>query len=463
MKKQLLFLIACVFFQITFSQEFDVETIKNEGPNDNRINLVILGDGYIDSELEDFENDANDFVTAMFSQSPFSDYSSYFNVHIIKVISNESGANHPGTAVDENSFNVPVSVVDNYFGSTYDGFGSHRLLYAPNTSLIMTVLSTNFPEYDQALILVNAPYYGGSGGEFPVSSTGTDADEIAIHEMGHSLVDLKDEYYPGDLLAEEGINMTQETDPNLVRWKNWVSTDGVGVYPYCSTGSCASWRRPHQTCKMRYLGFPFCAVCKEGIIEKIHDLVSPIDDFSPNNTVIDNPSFPLQFDLTLNNPMPNALETTWILNASNYNNNVTAVSILENELNEGINTLSAVVTDNSSLQDIDNHESIHFYTMTWTIDNSTLSTIDISTEENSFDIKIFPNPSDNTIYIQAENSNRSNMNVDISSLDGKVVLRADLLNLETNEININQLSRGIYVLNFYSGSTFLISKKLIKK
>lgn len=463
MKKQLLFLIVCLIFQITFSQVFDVETIKNEGPNGKRINVVILGDGYIDAELDQFESDANDFVTALFSQSPFSAYSSYFNVHIIKVISNESGANHPGTATDESSYNVPVSEVDNFFGSTYDGFGSHRLLYAPNTALVMTVLSTNFPEYDQALILVNAPYYGGSGGEFPVSSTGEDADEIAIHEMGHSLVDLKDEYYPGDLLAEEGINMTQETDPALVRWNNWVGAAGVGVYPYCSTGSCASWNRPHQTCKMRYLGFPFCAVCTEGIIEKIHDLVSPIDEFSPNNTVVENPSFPLQFDLTLNTPMPNSLESSWTLNASNFNNNVTTISIEENELIEGTNTLTAVITDNSNLQDIDNHESIHFYTVTWTIDNSTLSTFDIAAEENRFDIQIFPNPTENILSIKSKNSKGSNMSVDITSIDGKVVFQTDLLNLETNEININQLSRGIYILNFYSDSTLLMSKKIIKK
>jgi hypothetical protein len=97
-------------------------------------------------------------VTALFGQSPFSAYSSYFNVHIIKVISNESGANQPGTATDGSSYNVPVSEVDNYFGSTYHSFGSHRFLYTPITALVMTVLSTNFPEYVQALILVNAPY-----------------------------------------------------------------------------------------------------------------------------------------------------------------------------------------------------------------------------------------------------------------------------------------------------------------
>src|SRR5690606_23432303 len=108
----------------------------------------------------------------------------------------------------------------NYFGSSYDNFGSHRLLYSSNYALISTVLANNFPEYDQALILVNAPYYGGSGGTFPFTSTDASSIEIAIHELGHSFSNLKDEYYPGDVLEAKAINMTHNNNVPNNKWWN---------------------------------------------------------------------------------------------------------------------------------------------------------------------------------------------------------------------------------------------------
>ena len=82
------------------AQIFDIETIKFSGDNDKRINLVILSEGYQEVELNQFISDATAFSNDMFSQSPFLEYANYFNVYAIKVPSNESGADHPGTATD---------------------------------------------------------------------------------------------------------------------------------------------------------------------------------------------------------------------------------------------------------------------------------------------------------------------------------------------------------------------------
>src|SRR5690606_11801996 len=137
-----------------FGQTFEVQAIKSSGAVDKRINLVILSEGYQAAELPQFVTDATNFMNDMFSQTPFSQYEAYFNVYLIKVPSNESGASHPGTASDEGSVNpvVPVSSVDHYFGTSFDTAGVHRLLYSYNGSTIATVLANNFPEYDQSLI-----------------------------------------------------------------------------------------------------------------------------------------------------------------------------------------------------------------------------------------------------------------------------------------------------------------------
>lgn len=459
MKIHLLFIASLLCIQISFSQTFVVEAIKSSGDDDKRINLVIMGDGYQVGELTQFETDAIAFMNDMFSQEPYASYENYFNVYIIKVISNESGATHPGTAGDEPVPAVPVSTVDNFFGTAYDSFGIHRLLYTANTALISSVLADNFPLYDQAMILVNAPYYGGSGGEFPIASTGISAGEIAIHELGHSFVDLNDEYYPGDLLAAESINMTQDNNPITVKWKNWIGTNSVGIFPYGTSGNPSTWFRPHQTCKMRFLGFDFCAVCSEGTIEKIHSLVSPIDSFLPASTSISNPTFPLNFQLNLIHTIPNTLESTWVLNSSNFESNMDDITVLENDLNNGLNNLTVVVHDATTLLDVDNHDITHVYTVAWTIDN-TLGIQDV--EVNDYNIAMYPNPSNNIVNISMENTLGKNIAMEIISMDGKKIKSENISNKVNKQIDISALNQGIYITNFYANDVLISSKKLIK-
>src|SRR5690606_15970478 len=120
----LFFSLQCIHAQV-----FEVETIKMSGENDKRINLIILSEGYQAYELTQFRTDAINFTNAMFNESPFKEYTNYFNVHIIKVPSNENGADHPGTATDVTEPASPLQMVDTYFNATYDSFGNHRRLY----------------------------------------------------------------------------------------------------------------------------------------------------------------------------------------------------------------------------------------------------------------------------------------------------------------------------------------------
>ncbi len=461
MKLVLCFLLLAITLQIP-AQTFDVEAIKLEGANDKRINLVFMGDGYTAFELDQFITDATNFSSSLFGQSPFTEYAAYFNVYAIKVISNESGTDHPGTATDVTEPVIDVKFVDNYFNTSFDTANIHRLLYTYDSATVYDVLADNFPEYDQPVILVNTSEYGGAGGPYATSSTGTSADEIVIHELGHSLFDLKDEYYPGDALAGEAINMTQETNTSLVKWKNWIGTSGVGIYPYGTSGNAATWNRPHQNCKMRYLGVPFCSVCKEGIVEKIHSLISPIDAYTPNNTTVDEPTFPLDFQLDLIKPIPNTLESEWTLNTVSFASNVDDVSVLETDLVEGANTLTAVIHDNTPFLRVDNHESVHIHTVTWTINYSSLGINDIESELNNYTISMYPNPTNNILNVTLESNSSSNLKIEIMSLDGKKVKSTSLSNYENTPIDISHLSQGVYVSNFYSGNILIASKRLVK-
>jgi hypothetical protein len=183
MKKKLL-LPFLTFLSIAASaQVFDVDTILWSGNSSNKVNLVILGDGYTSAEQTKFITDATGVINAFFTTSPYMEYKNYFNVLAIKVISNQSGANHAKNSSDNACGSLPVSVVDNYFGSAFDcGTGSyHRLLCITKTSKVPTVLASNWPDYDQVLVLTNSSEYGGAGGTYAVSSLNAAASEIAIH------------------------------------------------------------------------------------------------------------------------------------------------------------------------------------------------------------------------------------------------------------------------------------------
>ncbi|WP_372935025.1 M64 family metallopeptidase [Seonamhaeicola sp.] len=458
MKKAVIHLFL-ILTNIINAQIFDVEAIKITGDDDKRINLVILSEGYQESELSNFISDAQTFTSTMFAEPPFSNYSNYFNVYAIKVPSNESGADRPST----NTY------VDTYFNATYEAFGKEYLLYyevdgysANNTEAkIFSVLADNTPNYDVGLILVNSPDYGGSGGSFPMAYNGDWGNNVIMHEIGHSLFDLKDEYYPGDELAAEAINMTQETNPTLVKWKNWINTNNVGVYQYtCDTGNCADWYKPHQNCIMEKIDKGFCSVCKEGIIAKIHELVSPIDSYTPISSTVEVSNFPIDFSLNLIKPNPNTLESVWTLNNSVFANNLDEISLNETNLAEGENTLTAAITDNTSLVRINNYETINVHTITWTINYASLGIEDISSKENSFKIKMFPNPTSTFLNFKIESENQSNFKVDLVSIDGKKVKTATINTI--SKINISQLNSGIYLANIYANNVLIATKKVVK-
>ncbi|AUP80315.1 M64 family metallopeptidase [Flavivirga eckloniae] len=471
MKYFLIFILFVFNIHLISAQVFDVDTIKFAGPSDKRINLVILSEGYQTAELPQFITDATSLSNDMFNQSPFSEYADYFNVFAINVPSMDSGADHPGTATDVVEPFTPITTVDTYFNATFDAFNIHRLLYygidytdaAAADAKIRSVLADNFPTYDQALIIVNTNVYGGTGGEFPMASTL--ANDIAIHELGHSLFKLQDEYYAGDEYPSEAINMTQENDPNLIKWKNWNGTNGIGIYAHSGTPIAATWYKPQSggQCKMEALNVAFCSVCKEGIIEKIHSLVSPIDSYTPVSNTISNPSFPLEFQLSLIKPIPNTLESSWSLNASNFATNVDDVSVLDTDLNTGLNNLTAVITDNTALLKVTNHETVHVYTVTWTIDYSTLGVKDIETDVNNLTITMHPNPANTTANFKIDSDRGANLKVEVISLDGKKVKTVPMYNHQTQQVNISSLSEGIYVANFYADNVLVASKKLVKQ
>ncbi|ULT22222.1 M64 family metallopeptidase [Sphingobacterium sp. E70] len=127
---------------------------------------------------------------------------------------------------------MPVTHPNTIFGSSFDNGGLHRLVVPQKNERIEEVLKTHIPNYTQVVILVNSPFYGGSGGKWATSTVNFKSNDIAVHEIGHSFAQLADEYWAGNQYAIESVNRSQTAAANAVPWKHWLGKDGVGIYSY---------------------------------------------------------------------------------------------------------------------------------------------------------------------------------------------------------------------------------------
>lgn len=447
------------------AQVFQVDTLKFSGDINKCINLVIMGDGYTASEQLNFITDAINTKDYIFNIEPFSNYSNYFNVFAIRVESAQSGATHPNTAPDCPG-GMGSTSVNTYFGCSFDIGNIHRLITPTNYTAVMNVLAANFPAYDQVIIISNTTVYGGSGGAFATTTRHTSSLEVTAHELGHSFASLADEYYAGDNYASERHNMTQQTNPLLVKWKNWMGINNTGIYQHCCSGNSAFWYKPHQSCKMQSLFNDFCSVCKQAIIEKIHNVTDPVVSFTPSASVINSTDQYLDFSIDeFLIPLPNTLKREWVLNGNTIAMNDDSIIIDQLTLLQGINYLSATVTDTVNMVNVDNHETLHFTTINWEI-NRTITGIEISAgEEFQFDFKTWPNPVAGTLDIKISTESKADISVEIFTSAGLFIGKPDLVQSSNEEIlytyNTTELAPGFYfVLMYHNGARF--SKPFLK-
>lgn len=464
---------AVLLMLVSFSssgQTFGVDTLLKNGPLDKRINLVFMGDGYTAGEQGQFVTDVYGIINTLFSQSPFKHYRNYFNVFAIRVISAESGANHPATSQDTDCAGVPQKTVNNYFGSTFDTGNIHRLLYPTQLSKITAVLAANFPLYDQAFVAVNTPYYGGAGGFVATCSRHMNGRDVAIHEIGHSLAGLADEYWAGPQYAQEKPNMTKETSSTLVKWRNWIGVSEVGIYPHSGD---ANWKKPHQACKMETLNKPLCKVCAERFVERFHELVSPVEGYSPKEhwiEVAEDGANDILFALDLVKPDPSTLKITWENNDVEFERQKDNVSLpLSTLLTPAL--IRATVVDTSELTRNDLHKSIHVNVVEWTLkrESDVVTGVEVDASEKQYEIKVFANPVEDKLNFTFSVSAPVNVSVVLLDLSGKeirslvdntLLLQGEHLYTFTKEA-LGVSSSSTYLLRFSFDKTNVTRKIII--
>jgi hypothetical protein len=196
--------------------------LHERGAPADKLDLLVLGDGYTAAERGKFERDAQRLLKVFFATSPFKEREQDINVWGLVPASIDSGVSRPSDHIYKRSA----------LGTTFDTFDSERYVLTEENRRLRDI-AANAP-YEVVEILVNSDKYGGGGIYNLYSTVAADnlwAPYIFVHEFGHHLAGLADEYYTSDvayLPPSEKIepwepNVTALLDPLKLKWKDLVT------------------------------------------------------------------------------------------------------------------------------------------------------------------------------------------------------------------------------------------------
>jgi hypothetical protein len=321
------------------------------GPPGNRIDLVTVGDGYAAGELATYASHVDAALAAMFDEEPFATYSSLFNIHVVDVVSNESGVDHDP---------IYPTWRDTALNMEFWCAGVERLLCVD--AGLAYAYASNAPDADVVLAVANSSKFGGAGYpgyDLATASGGSyAAAELVMHELAHGFGDLADEYDNADGSTYTGpepvwpnisILTHAEMAAAAAKWAPWLGEDYLEYDGYVSTYEGAWYQygiyRPTANSKMRALFRPFNLPCIEQFVIQMYHFVRPIDD----STATDQPI--TRFDIVRVDPVDpvgHALDIVWKLDGDPIPGaNGPALSLGAVAMSPGPHTLSVTATDNT--------------------------------------------------------------------------------------------------------------------
>ncbi|MFG1705132.1 M64 family metallopeptidase [Nonomuraea sp. M3C6] len=310
-----------------------VVPLQVTGPPGDRLNLIILGDGYTAEEMQQFRDDVNKHLNVQWSIEPFRSYRDYFNVYMIEIVSGVSGI-----SCDPDDGNVrrdtPLKLQyastcpagPNARGVTF-GTGGQQAL-EQYVSMIPGVTAEN----RQTLTIANTSTYGGIGGR-NATTTGQapQGPLVSPHELGHSLGGLQDEYpystrnVPGGPHPDTeptSIHHTRLTVKEMrkqqAKWYRWLGEESLsgGVIDRYESGLTRSsnvWR-PSEHSIMRWIGYHFDQVGRERMIERISGR-RDVAQLALHSTPTDEPVYrPDVLWVETMHPLYHELTVTWAVN-----------------------------------------------------------------------------------------------------------------------------------------------------
>lgn len=301
--------------------------VENHGPPENRVNYVILGDGYdkttINTTLEQHIHTMLERRFEHESGEPYGRYRKFVNICVMKVVSETNGIGNGPTAFD-------------------GGNGGDRLAQV-NSRKVREYLDANLPERLEpswSAVVLNQDLWENTGSVLMLwSGAHEEAPGAALHEGGHGFHGLADEYGTctgrgcGEDTKRMGITGTEYQEVNSTgqptttdgKWDLWFghvqkaikdpngratglqSTFSGSRYESPTSGQY----RPSDNSMMNSLfgldpDTSFNAVSREQMVFSIWQFVRPIDSTIPEAGAVSGPGV-----LQVNVIDPDVINVDW--------------------------------------------------------------------------------------------------------------------------------------------------------
>lgn len=271
------FLASTALWPEDFSDPDIYRVYGDESEAGERVNVVIVPDGYPYAEKAEMEQDAQAFVDYVRGVTPYKEHDVFINYILVYAYSVDSGTDQCDCGIEVDT------VMGTRFpdaGDSCGGSGNRCLYYGGGCDVAGTsnivAAELRAPLQDETIVMVNTTRYGGCGGARSVYSAGnSSATDIAVHELGHSWAGLADEYQGNSSCGGFAGEINTSTDAAEGAWSEWIDdlgppTQGGQYYNQCIY-------RPEPNCEMRALHQPFCKVCRQhwSLVTFGHPRVAP--------------------------------------------------------------------------------------------------------------------------------------------------------------------------------------------
>ena len=211
------------------------QVLLDSGPPENRVNYVIAGDGYTESQLDSvyLEHVSNmlEHEQGMFGDfgEPYRTYRRFLNICALKIASQDG-------CVDDRDTNLQCDTAFDGYGDDASRLGivSEQKVYAALADALPASL-----EVDWIGVTIHAgeENWWNSGGAVMVWNGGFGPREasasVALHEGGHAFHGLADEYDGTSTNCGSAPELNVSTDDAGEKWKEWLGFDhtpGTGLH-----------------------------------------------------------------------------------------------------------------------------------------------------------------------------------------------------------------------------------------
>lgn len=240
---------------------FPVHVIHKAGNDKENFVIVIMGDGYTAEEQDKFLRDAAEKARGMLTWSPYKEYSDRINIYAVQAVSNESGISEYGGKSVDTYFHVAAHGKALVFPS--GGADKAKTL---REELEESYLDAGANVGTIHVLCNSEGSFGASHNSlfsFSANSEDNQNGTVMAHEIAHSIGRLGDEYER----YTNNPNTSDTTNPETIKWAKMLGFRGIGVTQAGTETAFA----PSRECMMRWLGQPFCEVCKMELARNLNN------------------------------------------------------------------------------------------------------------------------------------------------------------------------------------------------